>query len=748
MKRPLMNAWLCRLTLAAASLSATASVVSEAAAATVPADSGLTTALNSGDFKSWRQTLDSRINAATAKGNLSAEELKALDLDLARHEFLLQTMAATTLPAATRPGEPAKPSTTDALATIAATPKGKAFLGWLLNDPVALGNYLDCTFFSTAETDRAYGLGIWQKIWEKDPESHGGLWGRVAAAFAVTYGKERVITETAWDQKIDRVLDPMERYEFYRTSFKEGKLVPYFAAAPSWELVYTVHASFRSIEEMKWAQEMLPPDKFTQRGAANMEYQIVRYRLNNYRDSSVQGSGYFDGKPNSLMATADYGSVCGGISNAGISVATTFGIPSFTIGQPGHCAYILKGSPTSWDGGNFVSGWKDSFGAHQIKFFACDYSVNVKLLSRAYNHPYLREAEMLRRLANVKLESGDNSGGLANLDKASKLCPVHFLARAATVQLLMESDKPAFVTRLRQECVDLTRDLADFPMATEALRHEAETKRLNTGLTPDQKAAYLAQIATGLASSPATRQANLGTKAFADAFSRQLATFGIKDKEADKVIEAAANPKKPKAGEPVPPAPTLKTPAQTVELVKYLNALAPAVNAREAFATAFTAIVATLPENVRGTVTLTPSPKPDPKPAAYDAKTFAKVGSWNRDTVDKAKVVTDGWRELEIPLPTTDRHPGQLTVAFVQSSGEPVNIENLRLYADGTEVDTDDQSVSVKNPKKPGLFSVELEPASVHAKLSLKVIISEIPHDKTSDGEIRILEPFVQTAQR
>ncbi|MGC4015225.1 MAG: hypothetical protein QM755_12025 [Luteolibacter sp.] len=719
----------------------------EAPAATAPADAGLTAAISSGDFKAWRKTLAARISAAAAKPALTPAEAKALDLDLARHEFLLQTMGSVGLSPATRPGQPDKTTATDALATIAKTAGGKAFLSWLLNDGAALGYYLDDTFFAFAETDRTYGLQVWQKIWEKDPESHSGLWCRVGAAFAVAYGKERIVTETAWDQKIDRVLDPMERYEFYRASFQQGKLMPYFASAPAWELVYTVHASYRSIEEMKWAQQMLPPDRFNPRGAGNMEYQIVKYRLYNYRDSIIHGSAYFDGKPNTLMTVADYGSVCGGLSNAGISVANVFGLPAFTIGQPGHCAFVLKGSPSSWDGGNFVSGWKDSFDSHQIKFFACAYSVNIKLLSRAWNHPQFTESERLRRLANVKLCTGDNSGALANLDKASKLCPFHFLARAAMMQLLMADDKPLFITRLRQECVDLARDLAEFPMATESLRKEAETKRLNVAFNPDQKAAYLGQIATGLASSTPTRQANLGTKAFADAFSRQLATFGLKDKDVDKVIDLAVSPKKLKAGETAPVPPELKVPAKTDDLVRYLNGLEVAANSREAFATAVTAVIAALPENVRQSVRLKPTPKPDAKPATYDAKTFVKISSWSRDSIEHAPIVTDGWRELEISLPPTERKPGQLTVAFVQTNGETVNIENLRLYADGTEVDTDDRALALKG-KKSGLFAVELEPAILKSKLTLKVVVSDIPDGKVSDGEVRILEPVPQTAQR
>ncbi|BCU75590.1 hypothetical protein [Luteolibacter sp. LG18] len=747
MKAPLLHARL--LMFAAGTLAPLPALhaAPEVAASTAPADAGLAAAIQTGDFKAWRKTLAARITAAAAKPTLTPAEAKAQELDLARHEFLLQTMASTGLPPATRPGQPDKTTAGDALAAVAQDPGGKAFLTWLLNDPAALGYYLDSTFFAFAETDRTYGLQVWRKIWEKDPESHSGLWCRVGAAFAVAYGKERIVTETAWDQKIERTLDPLERYDFYRASFQQGKLMPYFAAAPAWELVYTVHASYRSIEEMKWAQQMLPPERFNPRGAGNMEYQIVKYRLYNYRDSIIHGTAYFDGKPNTLMTIADYGSVCGGLSNTGISVANVFGLPAFTIGQPGHCAFVLKGSPSSWDGGNFVSGWKDSFDAHQIKFFACAYSVNVKLLSRAWNHPQFAEAERLRRLGNVKLGAGDNSAALANFDKASKLCPFHFLARAAMIRLLMEDDKPAFIARLRQECVDLARELAEFPMATETLRKEAETKRLNPSFTPDQKAAYLGQIAAGLSSATPTRQANLGTKAFADALSRQLATFGLKDKEVDKVIDLAVFPKKLKAGETAPAPPVLKAPAKTEELVRYLNALESAANAREAFAASVNAVVAALPENVRQSVHLKTAPKPDPKPATYDAKTFVKVGSWTRDSIGHAPVVTDGWHEMEIALPPAERRPGQLTVAFVQTNGETLNVENLRLFADGTEVDADDRALVLKG-KKPGLFSMELEPAMLKAKLTLKAVVSDVPDGKTSDGEVRILEPAPQTAQR
>lgn len=722
-----------------------------AATATSAIDKTLHDSLLSGNFSGWRRMISERLASMANRTDLKPEEYKDFELNLARHEFLLQTMPNEKLSPATRPAlagakKREQTSKVDALAEVSKTPEGKAFLRWLLNDVTALNNYLEATCYIIPEMDRTYGLNTWARIWQKYPESRTTLWCRVAAAFAVCYDKERTSTETAWDQKIERVLDPVERFAFYRESFEKGKLVPYFSIAPTWELVLTVHGSFRTLEEMEWMQQMLPSDRFNQRGAASMAYQIVRYRLRNYRDSSIHGSAYFDGKPNQIMAVADLGSVCGGISNAGTSVATAFGVPSFTIGQPGHCAYVSKGSPTSWDGGNFVSGWKDSFNAHQISFFASHYSVNVKLLTRLYNHPAFNDAEYLRRLSNVMLETNDQGKALALLTKASSICPIHFLVRSAQTTLLMESDKPAVVDRLRKECVSIASDLAEFPIVTDVLRDTAETKRLNVVLTPEQRAVYLGDVATGLASVPSSRQQNLGAKAFADTFTRQLVTFGLKNKEIGNVLANVLSPKKKKPDDhtPEPPPPTLKAPEKAAELIRYLNALTKAANSREIHAQIVNAVIAALPEEVRSRVNLKPQPTPEPQPAKYNEKTFARIGDWTRDSIEQAVEVTDGWRELKFDLPKTNRHTGPLTVAFVQKNGETITFENLRLFANGTEVDHDDKSVPLKG-KKSGLFTVTIDPETTKATLSIKVVVTD---GIASDGEVRILEPTpVETAK-
>ncbi len=46
----------------------------------------------------------------------------------------------------------------------------------------------------------------------------------------------------------------------------------------------------------------------------------------------------------------EYGSVCGGISNMNMTVANAHGVPAFTVGQPGHCAYVWRSDDKTWGG--------------------------------------------------------------------------------------------------------------------------------------------------------------------------------------------------------------------------------------------------------------------------------------------------------------------------------------------------------------------------------------------------------------
>jgi hypothetical protein len=69
----------------------------------------------------------------------------------------------------------------------------------------------------------------------------------------------------------------------------------------------------------------------------------------------VQGALYWVQAPE-WMGTAQkamlHGGVCGALSHVGAHAAAAHGIPAYTVGQPGHCAYAFRPERGKWLGGN------------------------------------------------------------------------------------------------------------------------------------------------------------------------------------------------------------------------------------------------------------------------------------------------------------------------------------------------------------------------------------------------------------
>lgn len=69
------------------------------------------------------------------------------------------------------------------------------------------------------------------------------------------------------------------------------------------------------------------------------------------------GGAFYDHKPVSLQIYVEYGGVCGAVSKGAAGFVKAKGIPSYTIGQPGHCAFVWKGIDGEWKIGNNIYGW-------------------------------------------------------------------------------------------------------------------------------------------------------------------------------------------------------------------------------------------------------------------------------------------------------------------------------------------------------------------------------------------------------
>ena len=148
------------------------------------------------------------------------------------------------------------------------------------------------------------------------------------------------------------------RYDFYKKSFAEKKLFPQFITLEPWEFGILFQGR-ESIEELAWAQEYSSRKKtFKAQNAGYAACSFIPYRMKNKQGVSVHAGGaFYDHKPVSLQIYVEYGGVCGAVSKGAAGFVKAKGIPSYTIGQPGHCAFVWKGMDGEWKIGNNIYGW-------------------------------------------------------------------------------------------------------------------------------------------------------------------------------------------------------------------------------------------------------------------------------------------------------------------------------------------------------------------------------------------------------
>jgi hypothetical protein len=226
-----------------------------------------------------------------------------------------------------------------------------AFLEWLLEDEELLNTYL---LSGTPAEFKVSGLEIWHRIWtEREAARKPGIEQRFAMATALVHSTQ--INAMANGKKIE----PLERFDYFIEANRNGQLFPYFNDAPVWELKY-VSGAWALDTDLDWARETTD-DKIKQQALIHKSLGRVPYRLFNSKGVSVQkGAAYYDYKPMTLKLMTEVGAVCGGISRFGTATAQAFGIPGMPVGQPGHCAFLTRISPTDWGLHYNISGWQRS----------------------------------------------------------------------------------------------------------------------------------------------------------------------------------------------------------------------------------------------------------------------------------------------------------------------------------------------------------------------------------------------------
>ena len=147
------------------------------------------------------------------------------------------------------------------------------------------------------------------------------------------------------------------RYGFYHDSHHHGRCYPQADSLEPWEWAVVLRGK-ESLEDLAWAQQFIEGKNIKPEQAGGKFTGFIPYRKKNHRGISIHaGAAFYDNKPITLQLYTEYGGVCGAVSKGAAGFVKAKGIPSYTIGQPGHCAFVWKGIDGEWKIGNNIYGW-------------------------------------------------------------------------------------------------------------------------------------------------------------------------------------------------------------------------------------------------------------------------------------------------------------------------------------------------------------------------------------------------------
>ena len=149
----------------------------------------------------------------------------------------------------------------------------------------------------------------------------------------------------------------------YRATARAGRLHKTAYTQPTWLWRFAVNHGRASSGTDNMAAQQRHLDKFV--NLPCREYGgtcwMVQYRLKNSFGDSVHGPLYYKpwataGEWPKRKYTQIVGGVCGELSKFGSATANAHGLPSTTVGQPGHCAYTRRLPDGKWEVNYSVTG--------------------------------------------------------------------------------------------------------------------------------------------------------------------------------------------------------------------------------------------------------------------------------------------------------------------------------------------------------------------------------------------------------
>ncbi len=276
------------------------------------------------------------------------------------------------------------------------------------------------------------GVDVLFRIWLKEK---GNVKNKaLATALASVWGGGETAPNPALLKREPRTNNPVWRYEFFQEQAAKGRLHPNYKNLRPWELRFTVAIPGQDWDDrsFSWCADNIniPWDRYGWACWAAVYTDPSKF------GDSVQSGEY--GMPFSSESAAESthvnGGVCGAMSHLGAFAAMSHGIPAYTCGQPGHCAYAYRTERGKW-----VGGFGGPDGGMHNHIFGSEAPTSYLLMESVFaDDATIAKAYRQSFCARAIEATGDKAGAEKMWKEALSTSPLHPFFRSQLHRLMLE----------------------------------------------------------------------------------------------------------------------------------------------------------------------------------------------------------------------------------------------------------------------------------------------------------------------
>lgn len=316
----------------------------------------------------------------------------------------------------------------EVMSQFAADADKRAFLAAFAKDTAWQELYLGC---GLVPYQTPVGIDVLYRIWKSEK---GQVKNKpLAVALASVWGGGETAPNPPILKKDPARYNPVWRYHFFQGQEAKGLMHPNYKNLKPWELRFVVGIPYQDWDDGSYAYAAeninIPWDQYGQACWSAIYTGTSRF------GDSVQGGLY--NLPYSMESVGETthrnGGVCGAMSHLGAVAAMAHGIPAFTVGQPGHCAYGVRPERGKWVGG---FGGPDGGGQNYI--FIQRYPTGYLLMETVYGQDAkVEEAYKMSMCARALEAVGKPAAAAAMWRTALELSPLHPFFRKELHRLML-----------------------------------------------------------------------------------------------------------------------------------------------------------------------------------------------------------------------------------------------------------------------------------------------------------------------